>query len=209
MLRPFVRLLTLVCFSCCLLAATPAQDISQFDLSTDEGVNAAREAIAGKTLDNRSKRCIWRDPSLPGIVVVGGFAFDYGCRFQGVFAGARYVDADDKSMSRTALETMGWKTANQTERQSLARAWVAKGLLGFLRVLSVKNDDFANHAFQPPQTDTKADGETTVTLWMRMPAGRARGTAYQLREYRFTKDGDFAGSKTLDNFTAPKTNSDP
>src|SRR6185436_20655123 len=143
MLRPFLRFLTLVCFSCCVLAATPTQDLSQFDLSTDEGVNAAREAIAGKKLDDHSKRCIRRDTSIPGIVIVGGFAFDYGCRFQGAFINSRYVGTDDKGMSRSALEALGWKTAKPQQRELFALAWVQEGLLGFLRVLSVKNDDFA------------------------------------------------------------------
>ncbi len=185
-------------------ASTPAQDASQFDLSTDEGVNAAREAISGKKVHERSQRCIHRDRSLPGIVIVGGFAFDYGCRLQGSFIKSTYVATEDKSMSRSALDALGWKTANQQQRETLAQAWVAKGLLGFLHVLSEKNEDFANHTFQPPEATTKADGETVVALWLRLPSGRARGTSYQLREYRFTKDGDFAGNTTLENFTAPR-----
>ena len=188
-----------------LAPITQAQDLSQFDLSTNDGVTAAREAIAGKPLDDRSKNCIRRHASLPGIVVVGGFAFDYGCRLQGVFIKSSYVGVDDKLMSRNALESLGWKNANQQHREALAQAWVAKGLLGFLSVLSAKNEDFAEHSFQPPQSSTNADGETVVTLWMRLPSrGRVRGTAYQLREYKFSKDGDFAGNKTLENFTAPR-----
>jgi len=187
-----------------MLTAAPAQDLSQFDLSTDEGVNAAREAVAGKTLDERSKHCIHRDTSLPGIVVVGGFAFDYGCRLQGVFIKSSYVGTDDKSLSRSALEALGWKTAKQPQRKKLAQAWVQEGLLGFLTVVSDENEHFAGHTFQPPQTITGAGGETVVTLWIRLPSGRTRGTRYQLREYTFASAGDFAGSKTLDEFTATR-----
>lgn len=186
-----------------LAPMTQAQDLAQFDLSTNDGVNAAREAIAGKPLDARSKNCIRRHASLPGIVGVGGFAFDYGCRLQGVFIKSSYVAVDDKLMSLSALEALGWKTANQQHRQVLAQAWVVKGLLGFVSVLSAKNEHFAEHSFQPPQASTNSDGETVVTLWMRLPSGRVRGTAYQLREYKFSKDGDFLGNKTLENFTAP------
>lgn len=187
-----------------LVPFTPAQDLSKFDLSTNDGVNAAREAIAGKPLDDRSKNCIRRHDSLPGIVVVGGFAFDYGCRWQGVFINSKYVGVDDQSMSRSALESLGWKTANRKQREALAQAWVGNGLLGFLTVLSAKNEHFAERSFQPPQASTNSAGETVVTLWLRLPAGRVRGTTYQLREYRFSKDGDFAGNKTLENFTAPR-----
>jgi hypothetical protein len=74
-----------LCSSLCFAATVPGQDLSRFDLATNDGINAAREAIAGKPLDDCSKRCIRRDNSLPGITVVGGFAFDYGCRLQGAF----------------------------------------------------------------------------------------------------------------------------
>ena len=187
-----------------LAAISPAQDLSQFDFSTNDGVNATREAIAGKPLDERSKNCIRRHASLPGMVVVGGFAFDYGCRLQGVFIKTSYVAVDDKSMSRSVLEALGWKTANREQREALAQAWVAKGLLGFLSVLSEKNEHFAEHAFQPPQSKTNSAGEIVVTLWMRLPSGRVRGTAYHLREYKFSKDGDSLGNTTLENFTAPR-----
>lgn len=179
-----------------------AQDISQFDLSTNDGVNAAREAIAGKKLALRSKSCIKRGSKLPGIVAVGGFAFDRGCRLEGVFINSQYVASDDNSMSRSALEALGWKTMNQSQREKLAEAWVENGLLGFLTVISEKNEDFAGRAFQSIQTVTRPDGDTAVTLWIRLPSGRVRGTTYQLRAYRFSKDGDLAGNTTLDNFTA-------
>jgi len=80
MKKIFAHSLATISLSLALAFITHAQDLSQFDLSTNDGVNAAREAIAGKPLDDRSKKCIRRDASLPGIVVVGGFAFDYGCR---------------------------------------------------------------------------------------------------------------------------------
>lgn len=202
-MKPATILLCL-CGSLILAAAVHGQDPPKFDLSTDEGVNAAREAVTGKRVDPRSTRCIRRHADLPGIVMVGGFASDYGCRLQGAFVGSRYLATDDKALSRSALEALGWQTANPQQREKLAQAWVARGLLGFLTVLVTKNEDFANHSFQPPQAVTRADGTTAVTLWMRLPSGRVRGTTYQLREYRFSSDGDFAGNTTLENFTATK-----
>ena len=89
------------------VAALHGQDLSKFDLSTNDGVNAAREAIAGKPLDDRSKRCIRRDKSLPGITIVGGFAFDYGCRLQGAFINSQHFTSEDEAFSRTAHEALG------------------------------------------------------------------------------------------------------
>lgn len=193
-----------LCSALCLAAVVDGQDLSKFDLSTNDGVNAAREVFAGKPLDDRSKRCIRRDKSLPGIIAVGGFAFDYGCRLQGAFVNSKYLTADDKGFSRTALDALGWKAGNQSQRENAAQAWVAKGLLAFLTVLSVKDADFANHSFQPPQTSTHADGNVAVILWVRLPSGRAPGARYELREYRFSSDGNFAGNTTLENFTSAK-----
>lgn len=189
-----------------LAATASAQDISQFDLSTDDGINAAREAIAGKKLDDRSKRCIHRNQSLPGLVVVGSFAFDYGCRLQGAFIKSRYVPAggDLKEISRVALNALGWKAANPKERETLAQAWVVKGLLGFLTVVSAKPKNFTGPSFQPPRVTTKTDGTTVVTVWVGLPMGRAREKTYQLREYVFWTDGTFLGSRTLDLVTAPR-----
>jgi len=183
------------------VAAIHGQDLSKFDLSTNDGVNAAREAIAGKPLDDRSKRCIRRDKSLPGITIVGGFAFDYGCRLQGAFINSQYLTADDKAFSKTALDALGWK-AVQSQREKTAQAWVANGLLAFLTVISVKDADFANHSFQPPRALTRGDAIVAVTLWIRLPSGRVRGTRYELREYRFSAEGNLAGATTLENFTA-------
>jgi hypothetical protein len=184
------------------VAAIHGQDLSKFDLSTNDGVNAAREVIAGKPLDDRSKRCIRRDKNLPGITVVGVFAFDYGCRLQGAFVNSQYLTADDRAFSRTALDALGWK-GDQSQREKTAQAWVANGLVAFLTVISVKDTDFANHSFRPPQALSRADGTVAVTLWIRLPSGRVRGTRYEFREYRFSAEGNLAGTTTLENFTAP------
>jgi len=138
------------------------------------------------------------------MIVVGGFAFDYGCRFQGVFIGSRYVATEDKGLSRSALEALGWKNANRHLREKLAQAWLEKGLFAFVTVLRAKNEDFQNHSFQPPGAVANETGETVITLWIRLPSGRIRGKVYQLREYRFSSDGDFAGNKTLENFNTVK-----
>lgn len=189
--------------------AVQGQDLSKFDLSTNEGVNAAREAVTGKPVDDRSMRCVRRDGSLNKIVMVGNFAYDYGCRLEGAFIRSRYLTARDKDLSKAALEELGWKAANQKQREALSEAWVAKGLLGFSEVPSRKPEDFGTHPFQAPQVITRANGETVVTLWVRLPSGRSRGRAYQLREYKFSSDGDFAGYNTLENFPKAKTASDP
>ncbi|MEK6336174.1 MAG: hypothetical protein AABM67_14695 [Acidobacteriota bacterium] len=180
-------------------AQTP--DLSQFDLTTREGVNAAREAIGGRKLDNRSSNCVRFEKALTGIAVVGDFAYDRGCRFAGVFVDKHYFGKDSPGMSQAALNSLGWKTAGQEQREQMAESWVENGLLAFFNVLSETNGDFTDHAFHPPKAASQRD-ETIVTLWIRQPAGRTRGRTYLLREFRFSADGGLSGAVTRDTFVA-------
>ncbi|MFY9621034.1 MAG: hypothetical protein WAM70_20460 [Pyrinomonadaceae bacterium] len=185
------------------LAFSQGREAAQHDLSTDEGVAAAVETLTGKKMDRRSLTCIRRDRELP-LVVVGNFAFDRGCAFEGVFVNGRYFGQSEAASSEGVLDTLGWKTANQEQREKLVQAWVVKGLLAFVKVLHQKNEDFENRSFQPPQVVSKEAGEISITLWLRMPSGRSRGRSYILREYRFSKDGVFIGSSKREDFTALK-----
>ena len=207
MKRPVSRAIAL-CFLSILLSASygkaQTQDFSQYDLSTKAGINAAREAMAGKKLDDRSKNCVRIEPDLPGVVAVGGFAYDRGCRFEGAFVKSRYFGKDDATLSKSALDALGWMAASPKQREKLAQVWVEKGLLAFLTVLSSKNEDFANHSFQAPLAISQPNGETVVTLWIRLPSGRSRGRNYQRREHRFSSSGDLLSSTTVESFNTVK-----
>lgn len=202
MKRPF----TLICLLGLLISASDirGQDLSRFDLSTNEGVNAAREALAGKALDDRSKRCLRRDANLPGIVLVGDFRFDYGCYLEGAFIANRYLTARDRGLSKAALNELGWKTANPQQRGALALAWTVKGLMGFVEVLSRKPEAFADHPFEAPHVVPSEQG-AVVTLWVRLPFRRDRGQAYQLREFKFSSDGEFTKYTQVEDFPTAKT----
>lgn len=180
------------------------QDASPYDLSTDAGITAAREAFTGRKLDQRSLNCVRRGKTLP-VIAVGTFAFDLGCRFEGVFAKSRYFKTGEGQTWKDALDLVGWRTANATKREKLALAWVKESWLAFVRVLDEKNDDFQDHSFQPPGVITNQDGDVIVTLWTN-PRGRGRVKRgnYQLREYKFAKSGAFVSATTRDNFTARK-----
>jgi hypothetical protein len=184
-----------------IAVAAQRPDLSQFDLSTRAGVNAAREAIAGRKLDDHSRNCVSLDQKLPGIAIVGSFAFDYGCRFSGVFIKSHYFENDAPGLSQAALKALGWKSAKPKQREELATNWVQNGLLTFLTVLSAKNADFAERSFEPPHATSAANGETIVTLWIRMPPGRRRGRSYQQREFKFAADGALLSALTRESFS--------
>ena len=192
----------LIVIGCLLICATNigAQDLSKYDLSTDEGVNLARAAINGEQVDDHSKSCIERNIGSPKIVAVGNFRYDYGCRFAGVFVNSKYFKKDDSDLSKKAFDALGWKTANVEERQKLARAWTETGLLGFTKVIGETNAEFQEKRLKKPQTSTAENGETTVTVWIKTISDVMAGhpKAYlTLLEYKFAKDGGLLGKKSL------------
>lgn len=197
-MKHFICLAVMSCLFTCS-ACAQAQDLSRYDLSTDEGVAAAREALSGKKLDEDSKGCVRRSAGLPRIVIVGDFAHDLGCSFQGAFIGSKYFEGDGAPLSQAALNFVGWQAAKPYERERIARLWVEKGLLAFLIVPEQKDEDFKDRPFQPPRAITNRDGEVIVTLWIRQPPGMNRERVYQLLEYRFAGDGALAGKKVLDS----------
>jgi len=207
MKRPVSQAIALYSFSILLSASyakAQTQDFSTYDLSTKAGVNAAREAMTGKKLDDRSKNCVRIESDLPGVVAVGGFAYDRGCRFEGAFVKSRYFGNEDASLSKSALDALGWMAASSKQREKFAQVWVEKGLLAFLTVLSAKNEDFANHSFQAPQAVSQPNGEIVVRLWIRLPSGRSRGRNYQQREHRFSSSGNLLSTRTVESFSTVK-----
>lgn len=191
----------LVLFVATIAVEAQTPDLSQFDLSTTDGVNAAREALAGRKLDDRSRNCVSLDKKLPGIAVVGSFAYDYGCRISGVFIKSHYFENQTPGLSQAALNALGWKSAKPKQREEMATNWVQNGLLTFLTVLSAKNEDFGERSFEPPHATSAANGETIVTLWIRMPVGRRRGRSYQRREFKFAADGSLLSARTAESFS--------
>lgn len=181
-----------------------ARDASKYDLSTPEGVAAARESLTGKKLGPADHVCIKRSGKLP-IIVVGTVSIHFLCVLDGVFIKSQYL-GQDAALSKAVLELLGWKSADRKQREQLARTWVIEGWLGFQVVLSEKNDHFNDRSFQSPQAVSKDNGEVVVTLWEQV-RGRRRTRppmTYFLREYRFARDGGFVGDAELDRFTAPK-----
>jgi hypothetical protein len=180
------------------------QDFSGYDLSTDEGVNAAREAMLGKKLSGYGKACIKRPEELPEIIMVGSFAHDRGCMLEGAFVKKYFLSSREENLSRAALKSLGWQKAGSEKRDELALKWTRFGLLAFGGYPLVKaNEDFDGREFQEPQTATGEDENVTVTLWMRQPAGMRCETNYQRSSFIFNEDGSLRERKTRDGFAVP------
>lgn len=205
----FIRGATVSVSLACVLAMpalgfSQGEDASRFDLSTKEGVNAAREVMMGKPLDTRSANCVRRSQTLP-IITVGRFAYDLGCRFEGVFVKSRYFGKGQMDW-KDALDLLGWQTASAAEREKMALEWVEKSWLAFTTVLCEATEDFQGRSFQPPQVvSDDGSGEIAVTVWINPPnRGRGREKSYQRREFKFSRSGALVTAKTLENFTTAK-----
>jgi hypothetical protein len=187
------------------------ESMSNQDLSTDEGVLAELQKITDARRENlglinkpASKLevknvCIERFKETSKIIVIGFFAYDVGCRFDGAFIGSRYFEKTEIEMHKNALHALGWEKAPKREREMLAKFWVEKGLLAFFTVLYTKDKDLNNQGFHPPQAVSDENGEIKVTLWIQIPPGMRREEGFQHVEYRFAKDGSFSGNSTLAN----------
>lgn len=185
-------------------ACAEGQDFSRYDLSTDEGVSAAREAKLGKKLPDYSRGCIKRPKELPEIILVGTFAHDRGCMLEGAFV-KKYFLSRQENLSRQALENLGWRKADSTGREEIALRWTRFGLLAFGGAPIIKaSEDFDSREFHSPETMTgEQEGVVSVVLWTRRPAGMRCETGYERLSFVFAADGSLRERKSIDNFTIP------
>ena len=183
--------LTIVFLPCILVGCANAQ---KGNLSTDQAVIEQLGKLKNKEF-SRDKVCIERLKESANVIVIGFFAFDRGCRLDGAFVNSVYFEEEGTNLSKNALNALGWKKANQKEREKLTMIWVEKGLLAFSTALYTKDKDFKVGEFYPPQVVTEENGETIVRLWVSV---MRRKKEYHNLEYRFTKDGNLSADKTLD-----------
>jgi len=196
----YLSLIFMLLFS----AYAEGQDFSRYDLSTNEGVNAAREAKLGKKLQDYSKGCLKRPKELPEIILVGTFAYDRGCMLDGAFVKKYFLSRQDENFSGRALESLGWRKADSTKREEIALRWTQFGLLAFGGYPIVKTDeDFNGREFRAPEALAGAAGGVEVVLWTRQPAGMRCETNYQRLSFTFSDDGSLQERKSIDSFTIP------
>jgi hypothetical protein len=182
-------------------SSASAQDYSAYDLTTVDGVNAAREAKLGRKLDSYSKGCVEIPKQLPGVVLIGGFAFDHGCMLSDAIIGKR-GEPISKDTSRVALSYLGWKGADSEKREALALDWVKYGLLAFENPLTQPTSDFKPGVFQQPQA-VLHDGSISVSLWVQRPSGMRCESAYDKIEYSFLRDGSLGAETRENSFSVP------
>lgn len=214
--------LIFLALSCFLVNCANAQKVN---LSTDKAVLAElqkkademRAAIGttgdakfdqamknAKPIDAKSV-CIKRIKESEKIIVIGLKESGDDCRFHGAFVDSQFYYSDDETLSKNALDALGWQKAARAQREKLAKLWVEKGLLAFYTVLYTKDKDFLKDflskgevtykggrppqppKFHPPQIVSNKSGETIVNLWTSVMRTKKVFTQH---EFRFAADAN-------------------
>ncbi len=165
--------------------------------------NEKFDAAMKKPLDAKSV-CIKRIKESEKIIVIGLKEFgDDSFSFHGAFVDSRFYYSDEKTLSKNALDALGWQKATQAQREKLAKLWVEKGLLAFYTVLYTEDVDFLKDfqsksevtykggkppsppEFHPPQVVSNEGGETVVTLWTSVMKTKKE---FEHHQFRFVAD---------------------
>lgn len=161
---------------------------TSFDLSTDDGVQAAyREAtgVSGIVYVHRSDR-------LPGIVVVNDRIPDLGDQFLGVFVDGRWYAGGAEI--EPVLASLGWKTADAEKRVGIVRDWV-EGSARYGSVISAPVSPSPmpvatpNTKIRPPAFSATADGGVSADFWVIAGWNIEGKPMYEHRTITFDADG--------------------
>jgi len=178
MSKIFIKfLLVFVFLSGALAGCANAQTI---DSPTDEAV---LEQFGKLKIEKFGKDdvCLKRLKESAKIIIIGLFAKDSGCRFDGVFVDSRYFEKDNFDAPKKALAALGWEKADRQRRQKLATLWVEKVLFAF----SAK----PNQTFMAVSTD---DGGTKVIVSLKYPPGVTSRNAPKI--FVFGKDAGLSSA---------------
>lgn len=154
------------------------------DVSSNDAVRALYRKLSSEELDAKHE-CIERSAVFPGLVRVGHFAHDRGCRYRQVIVNCQL---DPPDVGRQVLASAGWAKADLAKRQQLALAWLAEGEdEGVLHTQPAQWP--MGKAFTAPQSSATDDGGLLLRYWQGKHRGKTRTTSFRSMEVRFQKDG--------------------
>jgi hypothetical protein len=164
------------------------------DVSTNDGVRALYTKLTKNTLDTKHE-CIERSTAFPGLVRVGVFFHDRGCRWKHVIVGCQI---DPQNVGAQALALAGWGKADVAARQRLALAWLQEGE-GIQIDRTTPDRWIKSKPFTPPAGTATANGGLTLRYWTHGPIGMQPILNYTLIEMTFAADGSHDAGKPVDS----------
>lgn len=189
----------------------PAQAQASFAQGDKQAVQAALKD-AGVELDGDA--CVAWPSSFPRVVVVGTFAHDRGCDTIGLFVDRRWTPGGDEV---AGLSTRAFASAAQTDKESLARAWIDEVVHVFGGSFVTSEHVAFTLGRGPPYTPVlvranKIDG-VVVEGWEIGRSGMRDESTFTFATYRFAPDGRLTAetkqSFTVDGATLRKAEETP
>lgn len=146
--------------------------------ATNLGVVQTWDKAKGREISTSDEgACVWRAWGFPGVIVLGSFAHDRGCKPMGTF-----IDCElGEWTSVELLARAGWNKAKPKARETIA--------MRYLRQIHTKYRSGLTDDPAKPVIKSGNDGSVTVTAWTARPSGMRRGRTIDKRRYKFSASG--------------------
>lgn len=189
-------------FICLLLCSLffircTAQD-PKLPLEKDE-ITRLYEKHSGQSIEDSDDFCAEAAYSFPGVYSLGWFAHDRGCMGSEVLWDRTIASQNEQAPK--VLAAYGWEDA--AKREELALNWVRDVMLAWESAVSSTNEDFDRAdtpAFAAPKAQA-SDGQVTVLLWVREPAGMLPQSDYYQLQVVFDDGGNVIKREQMGQFT--------
>lgn len=179
-----------------------AESAPACDTSSDEIARQNYERVTGNKVTYHVD-CVERAESFPGIVSVGKFAFDAGCRWSAILdLCAPDPISREKNVAARAMAAAGWGAAKDPRRGELALAWLNEPMHARIQWNEPSDWKKSGKAFSKPST--KKEGQNLVTrFWAMKETGKVPVHRLFFVEVRFDAKGVPGPTKVIDQVEIP------
>lgn len=172
------------------------------DTSSDETAARSYERVTGQKIAPRVD-CFARAESFPGVVSVGKFAHDRGCRWTTVLdLCAPDPAAREKNAAARAMASAGWATAKEAARGELALKWLTEVMHAHVQWNEPTYWKKAGKPFDKPTAKKEGNG-IVARFWASMEAGMTPVYRLVQAEVRFDARGVPGAPKVIAQLEIP------
>ena len=196
----FQRSATLALLALLLAACTTINNPASYDLTNEDGIRSAYEALSREKIDDLNDYCFTDVDGFVDVALVGFFLHDLGCSFEQAIVLNQLGPIDE--MTPLALQHNGWE--DSTNREKLAQTWIEEAILANFSIIRRENEDFLRQdtpVFTPPMIETQSDGVIRMDVWLREPSGMLPETGYVLAHVMIDSDGNLIANEKGERFT--------
>lgn len=172
------------------------------DTTSDEAAQRSYERVTGnKVLP--SVDCFARAESFPGIVSVGKFAHDRGCKWTAVLdLCAADAVSREKNAAARAMASAGWAAAKDEARGSLALKWLVEVMHAHVQWNEPTWWKKSGKTFSKPSGKKEGNG-IAARFWASMETGMVPMYRSVLAEVRFDAKGVPGAPKVIERVEVP------